>query len=249
VKEELESKLKAYEGFKEGGTRIQLEVGRAPTLREITVNVVLYGKEDDLKQFYFNADVSLQEAKEEVSLKLLGTEQTNLTADKYTLYRVDAFEEPTFPLRRLKAPLEKCNVSNGELLILKSDKELLPDEQLKLSVHLTQTGLSQDSTFLQDVEVFREFTLNDFKEILMDLPALASQTKHFSSVDHLRIREKSHSGFFGKIHREGTKSLKQLNIKDHTSIVVQLLPEPEVLPPNTFVLLYSARNVATKEYE
>jgi|688.fasta_scaffold388539_1 hypothetical protein len=50
----------------------------------------------------------------------------------YTLYKVDAFEEPTYALRRLKIPLVKCNVSSGELLILKSDKQLLPDEKIKL---------------------------------------------------------------------------------------------------------------------
>ena len=39
-KEEMANKLKNYESFREGGTRIQIELGRPCTLAEITVNVV-----------------------------------------------------------------------------------------------------------------------------------------------------------------------------------------------------------------
>lgn len=89
------------------------------------------------------------------------------------MFRVDAFEEPTYPLRRLKATLKKSNVSTGDILILKSEKDLSPDEKLKLSLHFTYTGLSEDSKYLEDIEVFREFTLNELKQIIMDLPSLA----------------------------------------------------------------------------
>lgn len=84
---------------------------------------------------------------------------------------------------------------------MKSDKQLLQEEKLKLSLHQTKTGLSEDSTYLQDIEVSRDFTLNELKEILCD--QLEAQ-----SVDHLRLREKSSNGFFGRIFREGQKTLK-----------------------------------------
>jgi len=41
-KEEMENKLKNYEVFREGGTRVQVELGRPCTMAEITVNVVQY---------------------------------------------------------------------------------------------------------------------------------------------------------------------------------------------------------------
>jgi hypothetical protein len=107
-------------------------------------------------------------------------------------------------LRRLKATLRKSNVSTGDLLILKSEKDLSPDEKLKLSLHFTLTGLSEDSKYLEDIEVFKEFTLNELKQIIMDLPSLAKivNSDAMPSEAHLRLREKTFSGFFGKIFRE-----------------------------------------------
>ena len=164
----------------------------------------------------------------------------------FTLYRVDAFLEPTYALRRLKIPLVKLKVSSGDLLVLKSDKQLLPDEKLKLSLHMTTSGMSNDSQYMQDLEVSKEFTLNELKEILMDL---RTEISIAPSVDHIRLREKSGNMFFGKILREPTKTLKQLQIKNHTAIVVQVLKEPELLTdPNTYVLLYSVRDANTRTY-
>lgn len=37
--EEMDTKLKNYETFREGGTRIQLEAGRPTTMAEISINV------------------------------------------------------------------------------------------------------------------------------------------------------------------------------------------------------------------
>ena len=35
-------------------------------MAEITVNVVQFKKEDNLKQFYFNADINVREAKQQI---------------------------------------------------------------------------------------------------------------------------------------------------------------------------------------
>jgi len=81
----------------------------------------------------------------------------------------------------------------------------LPDEKLKLSLHFTTSGISSDSLYMQDTEVSKEFTLNELKEILMDLrPEIASAP----SVDFIRLREKSGNMFFGRILREPSKTLK-----------------------------------------
>ena len=114
---------------------------------------------------------------------------------------------------------------------------------LKLSIHLTTTGFSRDSNFVQDFEVHRGVTLTDLKEFLMDLPGISSLTKDIESTDHVRVREKNSTGFFGKIFREKNKTLKQLNVKDHSSLVVQILAEPEYLDNNTYVLLFSERDI------
>ena len=169
---------------------------------------------------------------------------------KYTLFKVDAFDEPTNPLRRLKQPLKKSNVTTGELLILKSEKDISSAEKLKLSLHFTSSGLSEDSKYLEDIDICKDFTLNDLKQIIMDLPSLAKMVgaDGVKTEAHLRIREKTFSGFFGRIFRESNKTLKQINVKDHSSLVVQILAEPECLENNTFILFYARRDIISKTY-
>jgi hypothetical protein len=73
--------------------------------------------------------------------------------------------------------------------------------------------------------------------------------------DHLRLRSKIHSGFFGQILRANEqvgggkskappreKTLKQLNIKDRSSLVIQILKDPEILENDENILLFSLRN-------
>ena len=62
-KEELDTKLRRYENFLEGGVRLQLESGRSPTMAETIVYCCLNKKEDDMRQFFFNADITVKEAK------------------------------------------------------------------------------------------------------------------------------------------------------------------------------------------
>ena len=159
-KEEMETKLRNYEVFKEGGARIQIELGRPTTMAEITVNVIQFKKVDNFKQFYFNADISVKDAKKEIC----ATFDTELDAEKNILHRVDAFEDPSYALRRVNVSFAKNNVSSGELLILKSSKDLSPSEKFKMGIHLTVTGLSEDSQYLEDIEVPRELTLGELKD-------------------------------------------------------------------------------------
>lgn len=217
-------------------------------MAEISINVILHKKEEDKRQFYFSADLSVQQVRELVVMDFFAEGSVN--PSKYTFYKVDAFEEPIMPIRRVKLPLKKSNVNTGDLLVLKSEKDLSPDEKLKLSLHFTNTGLSEDSKYLEDIEICREFTLNDLKQIVMDLPSLGKFVgpEGVKSEAHMRIREKTFSGFFGRIFREANKTLKQHNVKDHSSLVIQVLPEPEVLDNNSFVLFFARRDITTKTY-
>ena len=243
-KEEMANKLKNYEIFQEGGTRIQVELGRPCTLAEITVNVVQHKKEENLKTFYFNADICVKDAKVEICKAF----DESLDPDKNTLYRVDAFEEPSYAVRRVNITFAKNNVNSGELLVLKSDKDLQPHEKFKMSVHLTTTGLSDDSQYLEDIDVPRESTLDELKETVLDLPSLAAYVGNAENHEFVRLREKQSNGFFGRIFRDGSKTLKQHGIKDRCSLVIQLLPEAEVLGPNDYVLFFSRRDTASRTY-
>ncbi len=54
--------------------------------------------------------------------------------------------------------------------------------------------------------------------------------------------------FFGRIFRDYTKTIKQLQILNNAQIVVQTLPEPEDLDQNTLVLLLCKRLVGDRTY-
>ena len=81
------------------------------------------------------------------------------------------------------------------------------------------------------------------------MPSLAELARNIDGPDFIRIREKQGNGFFGKILREGSKTLKQHGIKDRCSLVVQVLDEVEVLGPDDYILLFSKRDSATKTYK
>ena len=78
-------------------------------------------------------------------------------------------EEPTNALLRLKQPFSKCKVSSGDLLCLLSNDKIPVDDLLKLSLHMTITGFSHDSQYIIDIEVSKDMTLNEFKELIMDM--------------------------------------------------------------------------------
>ena len=117
-------------------------------------------------------------------------------------------EEPAFALRRVNISFGQNNVRSGELLILKNSKELSAHEKFKMSIHLTGTGLSDDSQFLEDIDVPREITLAELKDYILEIPSLTELARNLESYQYIRVREKQSNGFFGRIFREGNKTLK-----------------------------------------
>jgi|LauGreDrversion4_2_1035121.scaffolds.fasta_scaffold4535829_1 hypothetical protein len=53
-----------------------------------------------------------------------------LDESQYILYRPNAFDEPTFALRRDNVEVIKCNVSSGDVLILCSKTETKLEDRL-----------------------------------------------------------------------------------------------------------------------
>ena len=135
-------------------------MGRPCTRVEININVTQFKVLNSFKQFYFNGEITVKEAKAEIVKEFDPT----LDPEKHTLYRTDAFEEPSFAVRRTGISFARNNVSSGDLLVLKSDKDLDPSEKFKLSVHQTASGLSEDSQYLEDIDVPKDMTLAELKD-------------------------------------------------------------------------------------
>lgn len=77
--------------------RLAIESGRPTTMAEIGISVIVHKKDDDCRHFFLPSDITVGEARATIC-KEFGEEYKE--ENKFTLYRVDAFEEPTYALRR-----------------------------------------------------------------------------------------------------------------------------------------------------
>jgi len=164
------------------------------------------------------------------------------------LFRVDAFGEAADPVRKEKATFEKCHVAMGDLLVLKSNKNISMGERLSLHVNVTTTGFPDDCMFIGHLEASREFSLEELKRHILSMDYFQQREV---DMDRIRVRDKLNTMFFGRIYRDKNKkqNLKQLGIKNDSQVVVQLLEEPEgELDERTFVLLFCRRQVEARTY-
>jgi hypothetical protein len=133
-------------------------------MSEIVVLVSLKGQESHYESFYVPSNSTVKELKTLVCKEFNGLDET-----KHTLYRVNYLEEPVFPLRRDNQELTKCHVASGDQLILQSNVDVSPEDKLTLNIHLTMTGQPEDSQYIEKIEVSREYTLRDLKDVILSM--------------------------------------------------------------------------------
>ena len=51
-------------------------------------------------------------------------------------------------------------------------------------------------------------TLGELKDYLLNMPSLGDKADNLENMKFIRVREKTESGFFGKIFRDNSKTLK-----------------------------------------
>ena len=125
----MDTKLKTYPGFIEGGVRLQLEDGRPTTMAEITISVFKHLEESDVRHFYFNADILAKEAIQIICKDFAGQDGSrDIRPENHTLYRADIYNEASFPVRRMNVNFKQNNVHSGDLLILQATKDCDPTE-------------------------------------------------------------------------------------------------------------------------
>ena len=91
-------------------------------------------------------------------------------------------------------------------------------------------------------------TLGELKDYLLNMPSLGDKADNLENMKFIRVREKTESGFFGKIFRDNSKTLKQLGISDQDALVIQLLDEAEDLNADDLVLTLSKRDSRQRIY-
>lgn len=90
-------------------------------------------------------------------------------------------------MRKEKAGFDKNNLQSGDFLILKSNEDVLDNEIITLGIHVTTTGISDNCTYIGDVDVSKEQKLSQLKYHIINM-------KHFQekdiAIECLRVREK-----------------------------------------------------------
>ena len=105
-----------------------MERGEYCSISETAVQVVLYDSKTDLdaKHFAFKNELTVSQCKTEIceAFDICETEEIK----GYSLYRYDGFGEPAFYVKDNKT-FFKNNISSGDVLALRSNKELSVDEK------------------------------------------------------------------------------------------------------------------------
>jgi hypothetical protein len=109
-------------------------------MSEMVILVSMKGEAKYYEPFYIPVSATVKELKEMVC-----KEFGDLDPTKHTLYRLNAMDEPAFPLRRDTVELSKCHVASGDELILQSNLETKPEDRLSVNIHLTMSGQPEDS--------------------------------------------------------------------------------------------------------
>ena len=91
-------------------------------------------------------------------------------------------------------------VSNGDLLILKSEADILPEEQCIIDIHETVTGIPNDCKAVGHITVRDADTVESLKESILEMEELRDSTELDNfPVERIRLRMRSRNLFFGKI--------------------------------------------------
>lgn len=248
--------LKTFSQFEEGGARLTLERGSSCSINEIALKIEYQDnaecfnitKEKKSQDFIFDSSDGVQKCKLEIC-NAFGLEPT-----KFTLFRYDAFGAPGFAIRKEKAGWIKNNVSSGDVLALCSSDGLSADNKFHLSIHVTNTGYSDDCKFLGEIDVSKTLKLDDLREQIATMNHFQEQGRTVAN-ECMRLRDLNPANrYFGRIHRDqdtkdsNKKTLQNIGIKNKGHIVVQVLDEPEQLDAQTNVLLLCRRQVEARTY-
>lgn len=159
------------------------------------------------------------------------------------------YEEPQYIVKKEKQVWAKNHITNGDFLILKSEQDILPDEQVIIDIHETKTGVPNDCQNIGHVKLRDSDTIDDLKEAIIEMEEYRDKPEVANiDIEKIRLRVRSRNLFFGKIFREKNKTLKQLKIKSGVHLVVQFLSEPEDLKNNEMVLLVRKRDIKNMSY-
>ncbi len=76
------------------------------------------------------------------------------------------------------------------------------------------SGQPEDSQYIDKIEVSREYTLRDLKDVILSMKQMEF-AKDFPH-EQIRLREKQRNMFFGRIYREASGGEGEKTLKNHS---------------------------------
>jgi hypothetical protein len=232
--EDLTKKLRNLATFAEGGLRVCFERGLPPNHGNMVMTCEYNGVEHEI---YVPETAKVGDLRREVASTF------TLDPETFKLYKADWLREPSLFLKNDSQKLEKVGVRSSDLILAVPLDVVFASELIKVELWVTETGLPSSLTFVKDVMVNSELPFDDLKTLLA-----AEVGATDAPLTHIRLRELGKFKQFGKIYREGNKSISKLGIGTDKQLVLQVLAAPEELGPNDIVFLCCRRIVESREF-
>jgi hypothetical protein len=117
----------------------------------------------DPKVFYFTEQNNLGQVKSEICGEF-GINENEMK--NFTLFRLDNFGEPAFPVKKEKNNFQKNNLCHGDFLLLVDNSKApgADDQKFTLMINITITGLPDDCTYIGTIEISKDSKVTDLKD-------------------------------------------------------------------------------------
>lgn len=239
-------------GFGEGGTRIRIEKGEAPSQGNFNVRVKVRSKDEfdgKIVQVQCSFDKTFSFLKEKAR-EMLGFKPDA----QLRLFLTDWTEEPVNSItsEQEKRMLRALNIKSGSTVVLSDSEFTIDKDYFFIQVYLTLTGFPSEFQPLSILKIIRTATLKEFKAQVSQTPIFRDHFPDFkeaTETPRMRLREMKKNFSFGDILKgEETQLLKSFNLTNATQIVAQVMDKPELIPNDDILLYLRVRNPAKKIY-
>eukprot|EP00742_Colponemidia_sp_Colp-10_P008382 GILJ01009078.1.p1 GENE.GILJ01009078.1~~GILJ01009078.1.p1 ORF type:complete len:1079 (-),score=209.65 GILJ01009078.1:147-3383(-) len=234
-------------------TRLKWELGPEPSLGQILIRFALEPQAPSSWEILVAESDTIKECKAKMAA-ICNLDVEAVSLSDYRLFRTNWLEEVQGAVKKEDETVSAAGISENDFILLMKLTDVESGEALTIHVfkHISGPHVDTDTvtgtctvTKCGDLNVPLDCNLNGLKAQLLSFPEFSEVV----SVDSLRVRELSRDNRLGKIYKEGSKSLKKLQIAHKSSIAIQVLPMQETLSPASLVVFLQRRIVSSRLYQ
>eukprot|EP00743_Colponemidia_sp_Colp-15_P009663 GILK01010573.1.p1 GENE.GILK01010573.1~~GILK01010573.1.p1 ORF type:complete len:1080 (+),score=254.90 GILK01010573.1:173-3412(+) len=234
-------------------TRFKWELGPAPSVGQIQIRFALEPQAPSSWEILVAESDTIKECKAKMAA-ICNLDVDAASLSEYRLFRTNWLEEVQGAVKKEDETVSAAGIAENDFILLMKLTDVESGEALTIQVfkhisgpHVNGHTVTGNCTVTKcgDLNVPLDCNLNGLKAQLLSF----SEFSEVVSVDLLRVRELSRDNRLGKIYKEGSKSLKKLQIAHKSSIAIQVLPMQETLSSASLVVYLQRRIVSSRSYE